>query len=170
MRIGPIHVALLAGATIVGALAAPREAEAGPWGWLAHGHFRVGGFDFSVGYHRRSHHGQHHGQHHYPGSYRPVTYYRVNRPISYRGYRCGSACYRSEGSYYHHNACPVVLHHLRRHGYSPGGHPERHYSYDHHYTQGHRYDNRYRHDRRYRGDWYHHDRRGAARTRPYHHD
>lgn len=184
MRGRPTHLVLLAAAALALSLALPRAAEAGRWGFSAHGGFDVGGLGFSVGFHLG---------HHDP-YFRGVPFYRVEGPIAYRGYRCGSACYLDRGSHYHHNACPLVLHHFRRHGYRPQWYPGA-YRYGYRYRDGHRYDYRYRrdyrYDRRYRGDRrydyrdhrgrrydyrrYDHDsdsdsdgyrRRGAYRTRP----
>lgn len=121
------------------ALGSPAPAEAARIGFSVHGGFHVGGVHFSVGLHS-------------PGRfYRPGYFYRTYAPVAYRGYSCGSACYRHAGAFYHHSACPLVRHHFRRHGYVP---PRHGWDDRYGYRDGTRYDRRY--DERYR---YRYDRR-----------
>ncbi len=139
-------------------LVAPAEAGLG---WTVGGTFSVGGLDFAVVYDRPS------------GTYRPyapATYYRVHRPLRYRGYSCHSSCSYRAGSYYHHADCPLVRHHFRRHRYYPERAPAAVYPAGY----GHRYYDRGHSHRFYRYEahgYSHHQRRGYGhpRHRSHHH-
>ena len=79
-------------------------AEAGSW--RIGSSFRVGGVHFNLAF------GSHHHRH-----YRAPYYYRTSHRLRYDGYRCGSACFKRSGHYYHHPSCGLVAHHFRRHDY-----------------------------------------------------
>ncbi len=85
-------------------------AEAGRLRWHAGADFRVGGFDFSIGFS---------GPQHYGIDYRPDFYYRTRAPLRYAGYQCSSACYMRDSWSYHHRSCPVVGHHFALGGFDP---------------------------------------------------
>lgn len=76
-------------------------------GWSIGGGFRVGGLHFSLAY-ADGHRGRHGGH-----------YYRTRGHVRYDGYRCGRSCFKRAAYNYHHSACPLVLHHFRRHDYHP---------------------------------------------------
>ena len=82
-------VALLVGSFAV----TPAQADSF---WHVLGGMRIGGVHFSVGYDSPY-------RHHHRG-----RYYRTEHRLKHRGYRCGSACYRRGGYYYHHESCPLL--------------------------------------------------------------
>ncbi|MDH3401973.1 MAG: hypothetical protein OES32_00835 [Acidobacteriota bacterium] len=84
---------------------APAEASSR---WFVGADFSVGGIGFSLGFadfdrYRRG----------------PSYFYRTGRHLSYRGFRCGSACYIRDNLYYHHPDCPLVHEHFHRYGFNP---------------------------------------------------
>ncbi|MEM7479740.1 MAG: hypothetical protein AAF481_01085 [Acidobacteriota bacterium] len=117
-------------------LVTPGVAEAGH-GWLFGGGFKIGGFHFSLGFRDTG--------------YAPTYYYRTHDRVAYRGYKCSDRCYRSGRTHYHHEACPVISHHLDRHRLTLHTIFARHAPY---------YDGRYArgYDRYYRSDRYGYDR------------
>lgn len=122
--------------------------------------FSVGGLSFLLAF----------GQPHlsYPRGY----YYQVAHPLSYRGYRCSSACYRDGRTFYHHDGCPLVRQHFHHHGvdpydiharYAPRGYGDGYDDHDRHarrdrYDRYDRYDRRDRYDRYDRDDHRYRDR------------
>lgn len=134
---------------------------------------QIGGVHLSIGY-TPVRHGH------------PTYYYRTRQAVAYDSYQCSDRCYRSGGTYYHHESCPVVLHlmHLNR------VHPHRLFAdhapvydgrwssydpwafhrsygrshggdrgYDRGYDRGHRRDDRHWRQRRHRDDSYYGYRR-----------
>lgn len=135
--------------------------------WDAFGpRFSVGGLSFVLAF----------GQP-YP-SYPRDYYYQVAEPLSYRGHRCSSACFRDGRTYYHHDGCPLVREHFHRYGVDPydvhARYAPRHrydgYDYDRYDRYGRsdrydrsdryrdRYDDRYDRDHRSRGRYDRYDR------------
>lgn len=170
---------LAAGFALMAGMAATRAAEAGHRDWFFGAGFRVGGFDFQIGFHQ-------------PVAPRPLygpgLFFYTTRPLRYGGYGCHDACFRGGGGYFHHAACPLVGHHFHRHGYSAGfylqgfapwgpfydrgyrGHHHRHPSRSHGYylyrDGGHRsWGHRDRGVYRYWGDRHRHDHRRHDRYR-----
>jgi len=76
--------------------------------WLAIGPwFGVGDRGFALVY----------GQ---PGlSYPRAYFYRTALPPSFHGHRCSAACLEDGDVTYHHEGCPLVREHFRRHGVDP---------------------------------------------------
>lgn len=114
--------------------------------WLGLGpRFSIGGLPFVLAF----------GQ---PGpSYPRGYYYQVAHPLSYRGHRCSSACFRDGRTYYHHDGCPLVRQHFHHYGvdpsdvfarYAPRGYEGRGYRYDD-YDDDDRYGRRDRYRDRY---------------------
>lgn len=68
--------------------------------------FEIGGVDLHIGLRSEPRHP-------------PVYYYRTPKRVSYDGYQCTDRCYRRGDEYYHHEACPVLLHHLYRYKVHP---------------------------------------------------
>ncbi len=138
-------------------------AEASHNDWFVAGNFAVGGLNFALGYQQPAYR---YG-YGYPVPH-PVYYYRVERPLTYPGVRCTTACYIRDHSYYHHPSCPLVGHHFRSYDYRPrwgyggyGGYDHRSYApRPHDYWNDYRYryhdDDDYRHRGRGRGHDKHH--------------
>lgn len=101
-----LTLALAGGALALGLMVAA-PAEAGHAGWSFGAGFRVGGFDFQIGFRDG-------------GRYGPGPYFHTRGALSYPGHRCGSYCLRSGRDFYHHYTCPLVGLHFSRFGYSSG--------------------------------------------------
>ena len=90
--------------------------------WYALGDMRVGGIHFSVGF--ESGHGRRYGEYARP-------YYRTNHRLRDRGRRCNSLCFRRNRDDYHHESCPLLGAHFRRHDYGPRYGGSKHRGDDH---------------------------------------
>lgn len=123
--------------TLAGA-AVPAQASHDDW-FLPGGAFRVGHLSFSILL------GDPGGG--YPYGY----YYRTSDRLAYHGLHCSSACLLRDGYAYHHESCPLVLHHLEHYRFDPF---DLHYRYapPHPVWFSHRY------DRRLPYQWHHHNR------------
>lgn len=108
-------ILIAAGAVLLGTLALAPPAQAAHPDWSFGVGFHVGGLHFRVGLAPAGYGG-------YPG-----PFFLTTSRISYPGYGCGNACFRSGAGYYHHASCPLLGFHLRRVGYGPD-HFVTHYS------------------------------------------
>jgi len=88
-----------------------RKYDRGRGGWHAQTGFRVGDFNFSLGYHESGKRGNYY--------HRPKYYYRTKSHVSYKGYQCDSGCYKRSSNYYHVPACPLVRQHFRTFRFVP---------------------------------------------------
>jgi len=105
--------------------------------WHAQTSFRVGDFNFSLGYNAPARGSSHH--------YQPRYYYRTSSEVNYRGYQCDSSCYKRKDHYYHTPSCPLVRQHFRVFRYLP---PPLPYYYSPYGAEGYYYPPQYRYERR----------------------
>lgn len=116
-------------------------------GWRAGAAFEIGGIFFNIGYRGDR---DRHRRHDY--------YYRTRHHFGSRDhYHRGGRCFQDRGYYYHHESCPLVHDHLRRHRASLD-HVFGYYApdYDHRYRD--RYYDDHRRPRRYRDHGHYRDR------------
>jgi hypothetical protein len=129
-------------AALLSLIAATPPAHASHDDWFVlGGGFRVGPLNFSllVGD---------------PGPAHPYGYYyRTPQRLAYRGHHCSSACLVRDGYAYHHDACPVLQHHLAVHRFDPFDLHLR-FAPPHPAWFEHRFDRRLPHHRVHRHDRY----------------